>query len=79
MRVAFDMTHRVLVAPVTHVSPANGGLPYSPATFAKFARVAQDKVRVNKTVPLLLLLLSYLFGSPRFFHFSRFNFFGHLS
>lgn len=44
IRLAFDMIHRVLVAPVTHVSPANGGLLHSPVKFAKFAKVAQKQV-----------------------------------
>lgn len=44
VRMTFEMIHHVLVAPVTHVSPANGGLPHPPVKFGKFAKIAQDKV-----------------------------------
>lgn len=43
--LSFGLVHRTLLAPVTHLSPANGGRPYDPAVFAKFAKPAQDKVR----------------------------------
>lgn len=42
--LAFGVVHRTLLAPVTHLSPANGGRPHDPATFAKFAKPAQEKV-----------------------------------
>lgn len=43
-RLAFGITHRVLLSPVTHLSPAAGGRPHPPAKFAKYARVAQEQV-----------------------------------
>lgn len=42
--LAFDLVRRTLLAPVTHISAANGGRPHDPATFASFAKPAQEKV-----------------------------------
>lgn len=42
--LAFGVVYRTLLAPVTHLSPANGGRPYDPGLFAKFAKPAQEKV-----------------------------------
>lgn len=42
--LAFDVVRRTLLAPVTHISSANGGRPHDPATFASFAKPAQEKV-----------------------------------
>lgn len=42
--LAFDVVRRTLLAPVTHISTANGGRPLDPATFARFAKPAQEKV-----------------------------------
>ena len=47
-QVAFEMIHRLLLVPVTHVSPANGDRPHPPEKFAKFARAARDKVTVRQ-------------------------------
>lgn len=44
--LAFGVVHRTLLAPVTHLSLANGGRPYDPAIFAKFAKPALEKVGV---------------------------------
>lgn len=66
-RVAFDMIYRVLLSPVTHLSPANGGRPYCREKFAKVARVAQEKV----TFILRYLLAIYdliVFEVPKPFH-----------
>lgn len=42
--VAFDAIHRTLLAPVTHLSPANGGRPHDPVVFARLAKPALEKV-----------------------------------
>lgn len=47
-RVAYSMVHRVLLAPVTHVSPANRDRPNALAKFTEFATIAHNKVTTDK-------------------------------
>ncbi|CAM9988790.1 unnamed protein product, partial [Discosporangium mesarthrocarpum] len=41
--VASSLTHRVLLSPVTHLSPFNDGKPHSPRQFARRAAIVQEK------------------------------------
>ncbi|CAM9248416.1 unnamed protein product, partial [Scytosiphon promiscuus] len=43
--ISFGFVHRTLLAPVTHLSPANGGRAHDPAVFAKVAKPAQEKAK----------------------------------
>ena len=56
-RVAFSAIHRLLLAPVGHMSPANGDRPHRPAKFMKFANIARDKVRACLALYCLYLPL----------------------
>lgn len=56
-RVAFSVIHRLLLAPVGHMSPANEDRPHQPANFMKFAKIARDKVRTCLAICSLSLSL----------------------